>query len=229
MWTPLVAVARGAIPQYLDTWFGQIGTAMSDRDLLRIGVVGTVVAALCCFTPLLVILLGAVGLSAAVGWLDYVLLPALAVFVGITIYSVGCRRRGVRADAQRVGIVSDSGPEADWVQQRLPSLLLWKLPIALLVASALVPLEPVVRGLLWAAAFATMGLGCVRNALRCGRLHCYFTGPLFLGLGAVSWLQGIGTLDLGKHAWSWIGGFALVGAVGLHVIPERVWGKYAER
>ncbi|MFQ5699378.1 MAG: mercury resistance system transport protein MerF [Myxococcota bacterium] len=66
---------------------------MTDRRLLGIGLAGTLVAALCCFTPLLVVLLGAVGLSAALGWLDYVLLPALAVFVGITIYALVRRRR----------------------------------------------------------------------------------------------------------------------------------------
>tara|TARA_R110002072_G_scaffold57052_6_gene147030 strand:+ start:3676 stop:3858 length:183 start_codon:yes stop_codon:yes gene_type:complete len=52
------------------------------------GIVGTIIAALCCFTPVLVVLFGVVGLSAVVGYLDYVLLPALAVFVLITIYAV---------------------------------------------------------------------------------------------------------------------------------------------
>jgi len=66
---------------------------MSRNGLLRLGIAGTVIAALCCFTPVLVILLGAVGLSALVGWLDYVLFPALAVFIGITVYAVW-RRRG---------------------------------------------------------------------------------------------------------------------------------------
>jgi hypothetical protein len=36
----------------------------------------------------LVVLLGAVGLGAVTGYLDYVLLPALASFVGLTIYAV---------------------------------------------------------------------------------------------------------------------------------------------
>ena len=53
-------------------------TEQSDRKLIATGIVGTVIAALCCFTPVLVVLLGAVGLSAWLGWLDYVLLPALA-------------------------------------------------------------------------------------------------------------------------------------------------------
>lgn len=61
---------------------------MDDRKLMTTGIIGTVVAALCCFTPVLVVLLGAVGLSAVLGWLDYVLVPALLVFIGITVYAV---------------------------------------------------------------------------------------------------------------------------------------------
>ena len=66
---------------------------MRDETLLKTGIVGTVIAALCCFTPVLVVLLGVVGFSALVGWLDYVLLPALAVFLGLTIYAFWRRNR----------------------------------------------------------------------------------------------------------------------------------------
>ena len=65
---------------------------MTDK-LLKMGIVGTVIAALCCFTPILAVLFGVVGLSAVVGYLDYVLLPTLAVFVLITIYAVIRRAR----------------------------------------------------------------------------------------------------------------------------------------
>jgi len=61
---------------------------MDNQTLLKTGVAGTVVAALCCATPILVILFGVVGLSAWVGWLDYVLIPALVVFIAITIYAL---------------------------------------------------------------------------------------------------------------------------------------------
>ncbi len=64
-----------------------------NNELLTTGIVGTIVAALCCFTPVLVILFGAVGLSAAVGYLDLVLMPALAIFVGITIYALWRRQQ----------------------------------------------------------------------------------------------------------------------------------------
>jgi len=71
------------------------GTIISDtnKKLLTTGITGTVVAALCCFTPVLVILFGAIGLSAWLGWIDYVLFPALGIFVLLTIYAVYQRSR----------------------------------------------------------------------------------------------------------------------------------------
>ncbi len=65
---------------------------MRNESLLKVGIIGTVVAVLCCFTPALVLLLGAVGLSAIVGWLDIVLLPALLLFILITGYALWKRR-----------------------------------------------------------------------------------------------------------------------------------------
>ncbi len=65
---------------------------MTDKDLLKIGIIGTVIAAICCFTPILVILLATVGLSAVLGWLDFVLIPALLIFMGITAYALWKRR-----------------------------------------------------------------------------------------------------------------------------------------
>ena len=65
---------------------------MNNRTLLKTGIAGSVVAALCCATPILVILFGVLGLSAWVGWLDYVLIPALVVFIAITIYALHRRR-----------------------------------------------------------------------------------------------------------------------------------------
>jgi len=65
---------------------------MKESSILKTGVIGSIVAAICCFTPALVFLLGAVGLSAWLGWIDYVLLPALALFLGMTAYGLWRRR-----------------------------------------------------------------------------------------------------------------------------------------
>lgn len=56
--------------------------------LLRTGVAGLLLSAICCFTPILVILLGSLGLSAWLGWLDYVLLPSMVLFMIITAYAL---------------------------------------------------------------------------------------------------------------------------------------------
>ncbi len=66
---------------------------MKDGKLLKVGIVGSVVAAVCCFTPLLVILLGVFGVSAVVGYLDYVLLPSLVFFLGLTGYALWRRQK----------------------------------------------------------------------------------------------------------------------------------------
>jgi mercuric ion transport protein len=61
---------------------------MKTTTLLRTGTIGVIISALCCFTPLLVLILGAIGLAAWVGYLDYVLMPALLFFVGLIIYAI---------------------------------------------------------------------------------------------------------------------------------------------
>lgn len=66
---------------------------MKDTTILRAGIIGTVIAAICCATPVLVIAFGAIGLSAWVSGLDYVLLPALALFLGLTAYGLWRRNR----------------------------------------------------------------------------------------------------------------------------------------
>ena len=69
-------------------------TGLTKNDkLLRVGIIGTALAAVCCFTPVLVILLGALGLSALVGSLDYVLIPALGLSVAISIYALWKKMR----------------------------------------------------------------------------------------------------------------------------------------
>ena len=66
---------------------------MKNTTILRTGVVGSVITALCCFTPLLVIVLGAVGLSAWLGWIDYVLFPMLGAFLALMAYGWWRRQR----------------------------------------------------------------------------------------------------------------------------------------
>ena len=63
----------------------------NDR-LLRVGVFGSIVAAICCFTPVLAGLLGVLGLASIVVYLDFVLLPVLALFLAITAVALWRRK-----------------------------------------------------------------------------------------------------------------------------------------
>jgi ABC-type amino acid transport system permease subunit len=63
------------------------------KRLLWTGLIGSGVVALCCVTPILVLLLGVIGLGAITGYLDFVLLPALAVFLGLAVYAGAHQRQ----------------------------------------------------------------------------------------------------------------------------------------
>jgi len=55
---------------------------------IKTGIFGSILAALCCFTPVLVFLLGAAGLSAWLGWVDYVLFPLMFASMGLLAHAL---------------------------------------------------------------------------------------------------------------------------------------------
>lgn len=77
---------------------------MNCKSLMKCGAAGSVIAAICCFTPALALLLGAAGLSAWLGWADYVLFPLLAVFLGLTVYAYGQMRKERAQEAAHAGL-----------------------------------------------------------------------------------------------------------------------------
>jgi mercuric ion transport protein len=68
---------------------------MSNATLIKTGAAGAIIAAVCCATPILVVGLGALGLSALTGYLDYVLLPALGLCLGLLAYGLYRQRQSV--------------------------------------------------------------------------------------------------------------------------------------
>lgn len=61
--------------------------------LLTTGIVGAAVTAICCVTPLLVVLFGLLGVSAWLGWIDLILLPLLGLFIALTVYALVSAKR----------------------------------------------------------------------------------------------------------------------------------------
>jgi len=64
------------------------GRILTGKTELRRGLIGSVIAAICCFTPLLVVLVAGVGLSAITGWLDYALFPMLFASLGVVAHAL---------------------------------------------------------------------------------------------------------------------------------------------
>ncbi|MDX1624581.1 MAG: hypothetical protein R3199_11460 [Gemmatimonadota bacterium] len=96
------------------------------------------------------------------------------------------------------------------------AIVLWGIPAALIVAGGVWS-----ELYLWLAtpAFAVMGIACVANAARCGRLHCYATGPLLLAMAAYHVAV---ALELAPAAWLDEAGIVLLAGIVLAFAAERI-------
>ena len=115
----------------------------------------------------------------------------------------------------------------DWLRQPLGFTFWWGIPIALGVLANLWHRSLAATAFVWAVALAWMGTGCALNALRCGRRHCFISGPV-LWLGAIAaGLIALGILS-GRNALS----DAVNGTIALAALSflsECFWGLYAGR
>lgn len=102
------------------------------------------------------------------------------------------------------------------------------LPVLAIVASGFPVVPPGWRTATWVVALIVMGAGCVINALRCGRIHCYFTGPFFLIMAVAALLYGLGVLPLGKFGWNTISAVVLIGTLIFYCVPEMFAGRYRQ-
>ena len=66
---------------------------MNNARLLKTGLIGSIIAALGCFTPVLAVLLGAVGLGWFVGYLDEVFVPVMVIFLALSAMRSGAMPR----------------------------------------------------------------------------------------------------------------------------------------
>lgn len=105
------------------------------------------------------------------------------------------------------------GKGSDILSKPLLSFLLYCLPVIAIVASGYEPVSRGWRTAIWTDALTVMGGACFANASRCGRIHCYVTGPFFLVAALATFLYGIGLLPLGANGWNLIGLTTLIGAI----------------
>ena len=115
----------------------------------------------------------------------------------------------------------------DWVSDVRGYVLAWGLPTVALVGTAFAP--PWIRTPAWLIALVWMGTACLANARRCGRTHCYLTGPFFLVMAMAVLLHGYGLLPLGTHGWMWLGATIAGGTALLWIASEGLLGRYLHR
>ena len=99
-------------------------------------------------------------------------------------------------------------------------------PIVAIVATGPLGLSRLTIGIIWFVSLGVMGGACLWNARRCGRVHCYYTGPFFLLIGVIALLNGLELLPFGNKGWPWLGILLLFGGIVLTVLPEKIWGSY---
>ena len=107
-------------------------------------------------------------------------------------------------------------------------LAVWGAPIlAGLIASFAAPSITWAAGA-WSVALAWMGAACLLNARRCGRLHCFFSGPILLVGALLAALVALGQLDANAIGLGAIVTGALV-LFGLTYALELALGRYLRR
>ncbi len=116
-----------------------------DKKLLHVGSSGAAIAAICCFTPALVVLVGFAGLSAIVGWLDYGLFPILFASMGLVAYALYLRsgRKGPSPTVPIVVVVIALSALLFWLEFRYALRI--SIAVALVVAAYAYYLRACVR------------------------------------------------------------------------------------
>lgn len=121
-------------------------------------------------------------------------------------------------------MTAETNRSSDLVADLRSYTLLWGLPAVAMLAALF--LSHPAKTLVWIATLVWMGLACLVNARRCGRTHCYFTGPFFLAMTVPVFLHSYALMPLGPEGWKWLGIVIASGAAGIWFLSERFWATY---
>lgn len=102
------------------------------------------------------------------------------------------------------------------------AVLLWYLPAFALIIGLN---WAAARAWLWIPAFLVMGAACLVNAARCGRLHCFVTGPVYLLAAIYVALAAFGLVPMRPNIFLLI----VVGITICAFVAERPLGTYRNK
>jgi hypothetical protein len=110
----------------------------------------------------------------------------------------------------------------DWASDRFTLAGLWGVPATVMLFALL--LEPAPRAVVWVAMLTWMGCARILNARRCGRTHCRYTGPFFLGMAVLVTVHAAGMVSLGNQPWLLLGIVIGAGNAFIWWSTERILG-----
>ncbi len=116
-------------------------------------------------------------------------------------------------------------PEKDWAGSTRGFALVWGLPILVIIFGSYFA-DPA-QAVIWSLALIWMGIACIANARRCGRVHCRFTGPYYLLFIIPVLLHGFELVLFGAYAWWILGVLILIVGKVIWWATETMWGKYS--
>jgi hypothetical protein len=113
----------------------------------------------------------------------------------------------------------------DWASGPFTLAGVWGIPAAVMLLALL--LKPAPRAMVWIAMLAWMGCACILNARRCGRTHCRYTGPFFLGMAVLLTAFAAGIVSLGNQPWLLLGIITVAGNAFIWWSTEHILGPYS--
>lgn len=116
--------------------------------------------------------------------------------------------------------------QRDWAAGKWSLSLIWVTPKLAIVAGLFLAVPA--RTAIWTAALAWMGVACLLNSRRCGRVHCRYTGPFYLCLIVPVLLLGSGVVQAGIFAWLVVGTLGVFGGFLIAFATEATKGRYED-
>ena len=116
-------------------------------------------------------------------------------------------------------------PARDWLGSTHTNALAWWFPQFAIIAALIAPVP--LRAAIWIVALIWMGTACILNARRCGRTHCRYTGPYYLGMIVPVVVLASGVVSVGFYGWLALGAVILAGSKIIWWATEHAWGKFS--
>ncbi|HEY5047969.1 MAG TPA: hypothetical protein VII49_08135 [Rhizomicrobium sp.] len=119
-----------------------------------------------------------------------------------------------------------AAPRKDWARQPSTALFWWGLPLAIGLSAHFLRFSFRAGAGVCAVALAWMAAGCLLNARRCRRVHCYIAGPVLLSGAIFAALAAAGIIAPGPRTFANAVSAILLLAL-LSFVPEMLWKRYA--